>query len=166
MAPSDGRLRLLRLVSELDRERRAISRVVAEAAEAVALAGTRPLSSLEARGAADLLHDFYTGVEKSLELIAVSMDGGLPEGPHWHRRLLRCMSEAVPGVRPPVLGEATAADLDAYLRFRHVFRSLYGFELSWERLAPLLDDLARVSANLLRDLEVFQALVRDLADAG
>lgn len=160
MARSDGAARMLRLVGELEREARAVRRVVTEAEAALALAAQRELTTLELRGAADLLHDFYTGVEKALELVAISIDRGLPEGPHWHRRLLSTMGEAIAGVRPAVLREATVTDLDEYLRFRHVFRSLYGFELTWERFAHLLARLSEVSRATLEDLEAFrEALV-------
>lgn len=165
MACSDGPQRLRRLASELERESRAIERVVVEVSEALALVAGRPLTTLEVRGAADLLHDFYTGTEKALELVATTMDGGLPEGPHWHRRLLQTMAEPIPGTRPAVLLASTAADLDEYLRFRHLFRSLYGFELSWDRLHPLLLGLASAATAVLADLGAFRELLLELSSA-
>jgi hypothetical protein len=34
------------------------------------------------------LHNFYTGCEKVLQLVAVELNGGLPTGADWHKRLL------------------------------------------------------------------------------
>ncbi len=76
------------------------------------------------------------------------------------------MGEPLPGARPAVLSASTVLDLDEYLRFRHVFRSLYGFELSWERFGRLLTRLAEVASAVQTDLSVFRALLRSLAAAG
>lgn len=95
MADSDQRNRLRRLAGELARERRALERVVTEVHAALTLFATRPPTSLEVRGAADLLHDFYTGTEKAFDLIATTIDGGAPEGGSWHRRLLESMRRSV-----------------------------------------------------------------------
>ncbi len=156
MGRSEGALRFRRLASELDREMQALARVIKEASEASALSRTRELTSLELRGAADLLHDFYTGTEKALELIAISVDGGIPEGPQWHRRLLAAMGEEVSGTRPAVLSPSTVMALEEYLRFRHLFRSLYGFQLIWERFEPLLAHLGAVGGSVLHDLAAFR----------
>lgn len=163
MADSDRRNRFSRLAGEIARERRALDRVLGEVRSAISLLATRPPTNLEIRGAADLLHDYYTGAEKAFELIATSIDGGTPEGGSWHRRLLESMGVEVAGVRPPVLREATARALDEYLRFRHLFRSLYGFELVWERIVPLLEALDATHALVTSDLEAFDAFLEAVA---
>lgn len=88
------------------------------------------------------MHDFYTEIERIFEKVAPELNGGVPAGPAWHRDLLDSMSLDLPGVRPPVLSGATAAALAEYLRFRHLYRNLYGFELDWARLAPLVAGVA------------------------
>jgi len=163
VTPPTAAPKLRRLASELARERRALDRVVAEVQAATSLFRTRPPTSLEIRGAADLLHDFYTGCEKSFDLIATTMDGGLPEGASWHRRLLETMGLAVPSVRPSVLRPETVQALDEYLRFRHLFRSLYGFELIWDRIVPLLHGLGSVHALVTEDLDTFTTTLDQLA---
>lgn len=155
--------KLRRLASELARERRALDLVMTEVHAARSLLAARSPNSLELRGAADLLHDFYTGCEKAFELIATTLDGGPPEGASWHRRLLETMSLEVPSVRPPVIRHETAQALDEYLRFRHLFRSLYGFELIWERVAPLLADLQPVHTAVASDLDAFIAAINSIA---
>ena len=52
-------------------------------------------------GAALNLHGFYAGVEHILEDIAQVMEGGLPSGSEWHRRLLVQMTEVMPGTPRP-----------------------------------------------------------------
>jgi hypothetical protein len=47
------------------------------------------------------------------------------------------MTLDIPGVRPPLLRRETAHVLDEFLRFRHLFRNLYGFELEWSRVQSL-----------------------------
>ena len=155
--------KLRRLASELGRERRTLDRVMGEVNAARSLLATRAPTSLELRGAADLLHDFYTGCEKTFELIATTLDGGPPEGASWHRRLLETMSLEVTAVRPAVIRPETAHALDEYLRFRHLFRSLYGFELLWERVAPLLDGLEPVYVLVASDLDGFITAIETIA---
>lgn len=164
MASPDRSARLLRLVAELRRERSNLDRVAGEVADALSLLATRPPSSLELRGAADLLHDWYSGLEKLLQLVSVSMDGGLPEGDRWHRRLLESMAIEVPRTRPAVLARATSTLVDPYLRFRHLFRNLYGFDLEWAQVQPLLAALTGAHAAVGADLDRFEATVLALAD--
>lgn len=155
--------KLRRLASELRRERRALDRVMVEVRAARSLLATRAPTHLELRGAADLLHDFYTGCEKAFELVATTLDGGPPEGASWHRRLLETMGLEVAAVRPAVIRSETAHTLDEYLRFRHLFRSLYGFELLWERVAPLLDGLEPAYALVAGDLDGFVSAIEAIA---
>jgi hypothetical protein len=57
------------------------------------------------------LHDFYSGIERILQLIATTVDGNLPSSSDWHRELLRQMSLDLPNIRPPVLYVETAKSL-------------------------------------------------------
>lgn len=155
--------RLRRLAGELTRHRRALTRIATEVGEALELLSEREPSTLEVRGAGALVHDFYSGAEKAFEHIATTMDGGLPEGASWHRRLLESMECEIEAVRPAVLSPATAGDLEEYLRFRHLFRNLYGFELDWPRIEPLLSGIAAVHEGLERDLEAFQRALAGIA---
>jgi hypothetical protein len=49
------------------------------------------------------------------------------------------MTVEIINVRPPVISEELAADLNEFLQFRHLFRNIYGFELK----SDLLDHLAK-----------------------
>jgi len=70
------------------------------------------------------LHNFYTGCERIFQLFATELNGGLPSGSDWHRRLLDRM-KAEHEARPAVISAAMALKLQDYLGFRHVVRSLY-----------------------------------------
>ena len=80
---------------------------------------------------ASVLHDFYSGVERVFERIAVELDGELPRGGDWQSQLLNRMEEEVEGVRPRVLTSDLAERLRPFLRFRHLFRNIYGGQLRW-----------------------------------
>lgn len=101
------------------------------------------------------LHGFYNGIERILEGIARELDGGLPEGPNWHRELLSQMTLDMAGLRPAVLRRETAGRLDEYLRFRHVVRNLYTWSFDASKLGGLITVLPGVLADLEADLAVF-----------
>ncbi len=157
----DGRL--LALDAVLQRELGKLARLIDEVRDANTLLEARVPTSLELRGAADLGHDWYTGLEKCFESIATTIDGGAPSGPRWHRDLLLRMGDALPPLRPAVLSAEVLAEIDDYLRFRHLFRSLYGFELHWERVQPLLERLPDLHQRVAAEIARFGAFLRAAA---
>ncbi|MHA1149824.1 MAG: hypothetical protein ACTSR8_16435 [Promethearchaeota archaeon] len=88
-----------------------------------------------------ILHDFYTGIEKVFRNIAMTIDEELPSGPSWHSDLLNRMSISIPSIRREVIGDSLKAKLFDYLRFRHIFRNVYGFELNWDKMGSLIINL-------------------------
>jgi hypothetical protein len=161
--PTEPKERFARLAASLRDELARIERVVAEAAAAQARFVQGEPTRLELRGIGDVLHDFYTGVERIFEKIAPELNGGVPAGPAWHRELLQNMTLEIPGVRPRVVTAETARLLDEFLRFRHLFRSVYGFELEWTRLRPLLARAPSAWQALRGDLERFVAFLEEAA---
>jgi len=115
--------KLLLLIADLDRELREHAGLVREAREAAAHTADKP-RGLRLRGMASVLHDFYTGIERMLERIAIELEGELPAGHDRHARLLDRMTAEIESVRPAVLSEETAQALRPYLRFRHLFRNV------------------------------------------
>lgn len=105
------------------------------------------------------LHAFYTGAEHIFEAIARDIDGAVPGGPEWHRELLLQMSGGVTDVRPPVVGSATRACLDAYRGFRHVVRNAYTFSLDGARVRELAVGLPACGERLAADLSAFAAFL-------
>lgn len=112
------------------------------------------------------LHDFYSGLERLFEQIATGVDQSVPSGPDWHRDLLRQMTLPIPGLRPPVIDAETAVDVDEYLRFRHVVRHRYAFQLDPERVENLADQLRptyqNVSATLIALADFLEGLAHDV----
>ena len=98
------------------------------------------------------LHNFYTGCERIFEKIAGEVNGRLPRTPDWHLRLLRTMSLEIPEVRPRILTPELAERLAEYLRFRHLVRNIYGFELEEAKLAPLVAEIEGVFHDLEEQL--------------
>jgi hypothetical protein len=110
-------------------------------------------------------HDFSTGIERIFQKIAPELNGGIPAGPAWHRELLENMTLDLPGIRPPVISRATADGLAEFLRFRHLFRSLYGFELQWPRLHALVRRLPAAWRAVEADLQGFLAFLDSAAQS-
>ncbi len=112
-------------------------------------------STFEIRAAGSILHDFYCGIEKIFERIAVTMDENVPAGLNWHTQLLYQMGKPVEGIRDSLLPEKLIKKLKKYLRFPHLFRNIYGFELDWERVEPLCIDLNNIWTDLKSEIEEF-----------
>ncbi|MCS6925743.1 MAG: nucleotidyltransferase domain-containing protein [Candidatus Binatia bacterium] len=131
-----------------------LNRIVAESKLLLQRLPPEP-TFLEVRAAGSMVHDFYSGVERVFERIAVRLGPGLPTGPGWHTLLLREMESSVTGIRPAVIDHALALRLIDYLRFRHLFRHTYGYELQWDKLSPLIEGLADTLTQLQHQLERF-----------
>lgn len=105
------------------------------------------------RAAGSILHDFYVAVENIFEIVAREIDETLPADQTWHRKLLLQMSLDIPDVRPPLISRETALKIDEFRAFRHVFRNVYGFNLSAERIVDLLNKFPHTADCL--ELEVY-----------
>ncbi len=111
-----------------------------------------------------IVHDFYNCCERVFRRIGAEINGASYRGEAWHKELLFRMTVAVPGVRPRVISEELAAELDEYLSFRHVFRNIYGFELKGDRLARLSERLDGVTRRFEQEVETFLASLDDVAE--
>jgi hypothetical protein len=109
------------------------------------------------------LHDFYTGLERIFAHIASTIDQSMPSGSDWHGELLRQMTVEIAGLRPQVLTVDVAADVDEYLRFRHVVRHIYAFELEPERVERLAIRLRQTFREVDAALTAFAAFLERLA---
>lgn len=101
------------------------------------------------------LNDYYLATEKIFRMIAVELDGGLPGGEYWRKQLLTNMSLEVPGVRPPLLEEATALQLDELRRFRCLFHNTYNFALDPARIIELAKKVPNITEHLRGEVAVF-----------
>ena len=102
-----------------------------------------------------ILHDFYTCCERVFRRISGEINGSTYSGDGWHKELLYRMTLAVEGLRPAVISQELAAELDEYLSFRHVFRSIYGFELQGRRVGRLAEEMSDIGDRFVREIEGF-----------
>lgn len=154
-AAGPDRAAAARLAAEVRREIAALDRSVGILSDALARHRGNVDDVVIVHGVAGLVHDFYTGVERIFERISPSLDGATPTGGSWHRDLLRAMSLDLPTIRPPVLSVETEAQLAEYLRFRHLFRNLYAFDLKWSRVRELAEGVAPLWATTRDELSTF-----------
>ena len=121
---------------------------------------TQTSHDLRARGS--ILHDFYNAIECIFLRIAPDLNGGVPNAERWEQQLLDDMRLDIPKVRPALIDEDLAKTLGEYLRFRHVFRNVYGSVLEAERLIPLEEKLPATLAAFRQQVQAFLAwLVED-----
>ena len=115
--------------------------------------------SVRARGS--ILHDFYNGVERVFLRIARELNGGVPRdgGEQWHRNLIGDMALEIPEVRPAVVDSSLANVFGEYLRFRHVFRNVYGGVLDTQRMASLEQRLPQTLAEFRQQVDAFVSWV-------
>jgi hypothetical protein len=101
------------------------------------------------------LQRLVCGIERCLVQISRVLNGGTGEGAEWHRRLLERMGQPTPR-RPAVLGASTIADLQELLRFRHLVRHLYAYELRPEPVERLRLQALALWPTVETDLEQFR----------
>lgn len=106
-----------------------------------------------------ILHDFYNCCERIFKKTAIEINGGYEDTDKWHKALLFKMTIALKGIRPAVISEELAAELDEYLSFRHVFRNIYGFELKGDRIGHLSGKFDRVAEKFIKETKVFLAFL-------
>ncbi|MXY23007.1 MAG: hypothetical protein F4Y45_00575 [Acidobacteria bacterium] len=105
------------------------------------------------------LHNLYGAVEQLFEEVARSFENRI-EAAGYHVNLIRRMQLDIPGIRPALLSERTASDLDELRRFRHRFRHAYAAELDSEKIAALAGKTRQIREDFARDLERFLARLR------
>jgi hypothetical protein len=149
------------LRADIGRELENVRRLVAEAEEWKPQLPEWP-DAVRVRTAGGILHDFYCGVERIFRHVATRIDQDLPSGPDWHVQLLQRMGTDIETVRPALLDHETVQQLDEYLRFRHLFRNVYGFDLGWDRCQELLESLPMAFEGLAEKLAAFDEFLRVL----
>ena len=107
------------------------------------------------RAKGSILHDFYNACERIFRHILQEVNGILPEDYAWHKNLLYKMTLDIKGIRPRVISEELAAELDEYLGFRHLFRNIYGFELQGNKIDNLIKNFARVHRKFKKEVRIF-----------
>lgn len=137
-----GGVRYLRLISEIQVKLGEIKRIPGQLQQAVEQDGIPEF--MRAITAGKFLHDFYTGLEDIFEKIVRETGEGVPNGESWHKELLNAMTLELEEVRPPVIDKHLSKELEQYLRFRHLFRNIYGDELQWSEMSELVERMPQV----------------------
>jgi len=121
-----------------------------------------PASEHDIRAAASYLDDFYSAAETLFEIIASSFDGSVPKGDGWHAALLDQVAHEVEGLRPAVISNDLYRRLNDYRSFRHVERHAYGYELRWEKMRRLVEELPSVASRLKEELNTFRLKIAEI----
>jgi hypothetical protein len=132
-------------------EREQLRRLLSGIRSLLAKCRDTPPTEIELSALAATLHSFYSGAENIFKRVAVELDGQQGRGDAWHRELLLRMKTPT-AARPALLSLELHDTLNEYLRFRHVFRNAYSFDLDWRKMSPLV----------LRMEETFQKLEESL----
>ena len=162
MVPLPPDHRLIELRTDLQVERVKLG-VLVESLADLQRAWAVPEGSQERCDAAALrLQSLYTGIERCFVQIVRVLNGGPPDGADWHRRLLDRMTVATE-VRPALLDAATAKGLAELMRFRHVVRHLYAYELESDQVQRLLERALKLWPAVAQHMLVFDAWLRELS---
>lgn len=110
------------------------------------------------------LQSFYSGLERIFELIARGIDLHVPDGENWHLDLLSQMASDMPDVRPAIISQKCARQLDEYRRFRHLVRNIYTANLIPERMADLLINLSDLWVSVRAELLAYADLLQQIEE--
>jgi hypothetical protein len=164
-ADGPSRHKLDELLADLQVERAKLDRLVESLCELERTIDREPPLPVWVDAGALRLQSFYTGIERCFVLIVRVLNGGSPDGADWHRRLLERMAIAT-DVRPAVLRADTARSLGELLRFRHVVRHLYAYDLDAEQVERLLGLLQTLWPEVTLDLNSFSVWLEELRATG
>ncbi len=86
------------------------------------------------------LMNFYNGIENILKRITIKYYLTMPKGASWHKELLS-LSSNPPSGKIAVFNQNIVERLYPYRNFRHRFVSGYGFQLKYEKMLELVDNI-------------------------
>jgi hypothetical protein len=113
---------------------------------------------------AEILGNYYTCLETMFLRISQYFENSLPRG-QWHKELLHKMSLEIPRLRPRLLSDESAAELDELLRFRHFRRYYLEFDYDWHRLRFVEEAFVRVRFRLQGELDACERFLLEAAEA-
>src|SRR6185295_4682768 len=105
------------------------------------------------------LHSLYTAFENIFRNISAAFENHLEQA-GWHRQLLQRMRLDLTPLRPSVIDAEAYDRLDEMLRFRHVFRTMYGLDLDPLRLRVVLRKALELKPLYRPQIERFLEFLR------
>ncbi len=103
-----------------------------------------------------VLHSFYNGLENIFEIIAKNIDKTVPTGNKSHQELLHQMASEN-NVRSEIIDENLYLKLREYATFRHFYRHAYSFQLNWEKMKSLVNNIYSIWNEVKLKLQQFIA---------
>jgi hypothetical protein len=119
--------------------------------------GTRGAEAVDSM--AYQLHNLYGAFEQLFEEVARYFENRIDDG-RYHANLIRRMQLDVRGVRPALLSQETAQELDELRRFRHLFRHAYATDLNPAKVAELTAKVAVMRRAFSRDFDLFLSIMQ------
>jgi hypothetical protein len=119
-------------------------------------------STIDAIVIAEILTNYYTCLETIFLRTSEYFENNL-NSTRWHQDLLEKMTLQIEGIRPQVISDEAAPNLEELLHFRHFCRYYLEFDYDWDRLDFVLKKFTRVRPLLRRDLVTFLAFLDQLA---
>ncbi|HEY89137.1 MAG TPA: hypothetical protein G4N98_05315 [Thermoflexia bacterium] len=110
------------------------------------------------------LQVIYGLFENLFKRIAVTFGEQITDPVHWHARLLRRMTLAVPEMRISVIDKETYRCLDELRRFRHLFHNAYILNFDRARLRIVLEEAQKLKQLYVPNLERFLEFLDTLVD--
>jgi len=143
-----------RLRKQIAVERQQLNRLLDVHRPLLVKSASETPTEIEISALAAMLHSFYTGIENIFKRIAVELGDTLPAGESWHRELLDSMT-APSSAHAAVISMPLRDRLREYLRFRHVFRQAYLFQLRWDKMSSLVLECEETLRLLETELDDF-----------
>ncbi len=104
----------------------------------------------------------YTAIEDVFIRIAKTFENSIQELQKYHSELLKRMNIEVQNHRPAVISDNTYVFLNKMRAFRHFVRHAYDYELDKEELSLIQKKINEHSAELNKDLDLFEQFLVEL----
>ncbi len=150
--------------SKINAELKALERIFSDFEDFHLSRKAEEKENLDLRLYGSFLHDLYTCIERIFREIASTVDGEIPAGANWHSDLLNQMSINITGIRPQVIDVELREQLYEYLRFRHIFRNVYGHTLKWDKLSSLVKGFQELYGNVETAVQKFIVFLQKIPE--
>ncbi|TFG24635.1 MAG: hypothetical protein EU529_03830 [Promethearchaeota archaeon] len=160
-----GENHFLVIIAEIKQELAYLKQLTQECIEFYDLNKSQLNSPTNLRVFGSFLHDFYTCIENIFRKIAINIDGELPSESTWHSTLLNRMNLNIPNIRASIIDDDLKEILYDYLRFRHIFRNVYGFRLNWDKMGHLITTLKTTQKMLNMQITKFLEILSKIKNS-